>query len=53
MPRAPQISRGRRPKRSTVQKDTGVEQTLTRVVTSEMRKAFWMVPSCWKKVVPK
>jgi len=31
----------------------GVEHTLTSVVMSEMRKAFWMVPSCWKNVVPK
>jgi hypothetical protein len=35
------------------QKEMGVERTLTRVVTREMRKGFWMLPSCWKKVTPK
>jgi len=53
MPRAPQMSRGRRPNFSTVQKETGVEQTLTMVVIMLMRKGFLMVPSVWKKVVPK
>jgi hypothetical protein len=31
----------------------GVEQTLTSVVMSWVRKGSSMVPSCWKKVVPK
>jgi hypothetical protein len=53
MPTAPQMRSGRRPSRSIAQKEMGVEQTLTRVVTSEMKKGFWMVPSCWKKVTPK
>jgi hypothetical protein len=35
------------------QKERGVESTLTSVVTSEMRKGLRIVPSCWKKVVPK
>jgi hypothetical protein len=35
------------------QKDKGVDSTLTSVVTREMKKGFWMVPSCWKKVMPK
>ena len=43
----------RRPKRSTVQKEIGVEQTLTRVVIREMRKGFEIVPSEVKKTVPK
>jgi hypothetical protein len=52
MPSAPQMSRGRRPKRSMDQNDTGVEHTLTRVVISEMRNALLMVPSDLKKTVP-
>ena len=43
----------RRPKRSTVQKEIGVEQTLTSVVTREMRKGFLIVPREVKKTVPK
>jgi hypothetical protein len=38
---------------SMAQKEMGVEMTLTSVVTSEMKKGLPMVPSCWKKVVPK
>ena len=53
MPKAPQMSSGRRPKRSMVQKEMGVEHTLTSVVMSEMRKGFWMVPSDLKKLLPK
>lgn len=53
MPRAPQIKRGLRPTLSMLQKEMGVEQTLTRVVMREMRKGLEIVPSCWKKVVPK
>jgi hypothetical protein len=44
MPRAPYMRMERRPKRSTVQKDRGVEQTLTRVKISEMRKVLLMAP---------
>lgn len=44
MPTAPQTRRGLRPKRSTVQKEIGVEHTLTKVVMSEMRKGLEMVP---------
>jgi hypothetical protein len=53
MPMPPQMSSGRRPIYSIAQKETGVDSTLTSVVTSEMRNGLWMVPSCWKKVVPK
>jgi len=53
MATAPQMSRKRRPKYSMAQNEMGVETTLTSVVTSEMKKGFEMVPSCWKKVVPK
>jgi hypothetical protein len=42
MPRAPKIKRGRRPNLSTVQKETGVEQTLTIVKMMEMRKGLEM-----------
>jgi len=45
------MRRVRRPSFSMVQKDMGVEPTLTAVVIMEMRKAFWM-PTCLKKVVP-
>lgn len=38
------MRRGRRPNRSMVQNETGVEQTLTRVVISEMRKGLPIVP---------
>jgi len=53
IPAAPQMRRGRRPKRSTVQKETGVLQTLTRVVMREIRKGLFMLPRDLKKVVPK
>ena len=53
MPRAPQTRRVRRPKRSMVQKEMGVEQTLTRVVIRLMRKGLGIVPRALKKVVPK
>ena len=53
MPRAPQMRSGRRPNFSIVQKEIGVEQTLTRVVMREMRKGLEMVPRDSKKVVPK
>jgi hypothetical protein len=53
MPIPPQMSSGRRPIYSIAQKETGVDSTLTSVVTSEMRNGLWIVPSCWKKVVPK
>lgn len=43
----------RRPNLSTIQKDNGVEQTLTRVVTKEIKKGLPIVPSWVKKVVPK
>ena len=43
----------RRPKRSIVQKDNGVEQTLTSVVMREMRNGFLIVPREVKKTVPK
>ena len=53
IPLPPMIRILRRPKRSTVQKETGVEQTLTRVVTREMRNGFLIVPREVKKTVPK
>lgn len=53
IPVPPMIRILRRPKRSTVQKEMGVEQTLTRVVTREMRKGFLIVPREVKKTVPK
>lgn len=36
-----------------VQKEIGVEQTLTSVVIKEIRKGLSMVPSWMKKIVPK
>jgi hypothetical protein len=53
MARAPQRRMVRRPNRSIIQKEMGVERTLTRVVMRPMRKGLEIVPSCWKKVVPK
>lgn len=53
MPKAPQMRSGRRPNLSTVQKEIGVEHTLTRVVMRPMRKGSGIVPRDWKKVVPK
>ena len=53
IPEPPMMRILRRPKRSTVQKEMGVEQTLTRVVTREMRKGFLIVPREVKKTVPK
>lgn len=44
MPRAPQINSARRPNRSTVQNEIGVEQTLTKVVIKEIRKGLSIVP---------
>jgi hypothetical protein len=44
MPRAPQMRRGRRPNRSMVQNESGVEQTFTSVVMSDMRKGLEMLP---------
>jgi len=41
----------RRPKRSTVQNERGVESTLTRVKMSEMRKVLLMAPVDWRKGV--
>lgn len=52
MPSAPQINNGRLPKRSMVQNEIGVEQTLTSVVISAMMNGDWGTPACWKKVVP-
>jgi hypothetical protein len=52
MPRAPQMSKGRRPNFSMDQNEMGVEQTLTRVVIKEIRKGLEIVPRSWKKVVP-
>jgi hypothetical protein len=51
MPEPPKMSRLRRPTRSTSQKATGVESTLTRVVTSEMRKGLEIVLRLEKKIV--
>jgi len=51
MPRAPQKRIVRRPNRSTVQNDKGVEQTLTRVKMSEIRKVLSMAPVDCKKGV--
>jgi hypothetical protein len=53
IPAAPQIKIVRLPNLSMIQKERGVEQTLTRVVTRPIRKGLLMVPSSWKKVVPK
>lgn len=53
MPVPPMMRILRRPKRSTVQKEMGVDKTLTRVVMREMRKGFLMVPSDLKKTLPK
>jgi hypothetical protein len=53
MPKAPQTSSGRRPIFSTVKKEMGVEQTLTRVKMREMRKVFLMAPVDWRKGVEK
>jgi hypothetical protein len=53
IPTAPQMSRGRRPNLSIVQNETGVEQTLTKVVIRDIRKVFLIVPRLSKKVVPK
>jgi hypothetical protein len=40
MPKAPHIRSGRRPNLSTVQKEIGVEQTLTKLKIREIRKEF-------------
>jgi hypothetical protein len=53
IPKAPQIRIERRPNFSMIQKEIGVEQTFTRVVTRLIKKGCLMVPSSWKKVVPK
>lgn len=53
IPKAPQIMMERRPNLSMIQKEMGVEHTLTRVVMSEIRKGLEIVPSCLKNVVPK
>lgn len=44
IPIPPKIRRLRRPIRSTIQKESGVEQTLTRVVMREIRNGFEIVP---------
>ena len=53
IPVAPTRRSLRRPKRSTVQKERGVEQTFTRVVMRDMKKGLLIVPRLWKKMVPK
>ena len=53
IPEPPMMRILRRPKRSTVQKEIGVEQTLTRVVTREIKKGFLIEPREVKKTVPK
>lgn len=53
IPAAPQMRMVRRPIFSTMTKEAGVESTLTRVVTMEIRKGSLIVPSCWKKMGPK
>ena len=53
VPAAPKTSRGRLPIFSTIMNEAGVDSTLTRVVTSEMRKGLEIEPSCWKKTGPK
>lgn len=53
MPKAPQMSRARRPNFSMVQKEIGVEQTLTMVVIMLIRKGLLIVCRSVKKVVPK
>lgn len=52
MPKAPQISSARRPNFSMVQKDKGVEPTLTTVVIMLITNGVCGTPACWKKVVP-
>jgi hypothetical protein len=44
IPRAPQINSGRRPNLSTVQKERGVEQTLTNVKIREIKKVLLIAP---------
>lgn len=51
MPRAPQTRMVRRPKRSTVQKEIGVEHTLTMVKIMEIRKGLLMVCRDCRKMV--
>ena len=51
MPAAPSIRSIRRPNFSMVQKEIGVEPTLTAVVIIAMTKAF-LIPTVLKKVVP-
>ena len=51
MPRAPQTRMVRRPKRSTVQKEMGVEHTLTMVKIMEMRKGLEIVCRDCRKMV--
>ena len=53
IPAAPQMRMVRRPSLSTIQKDRGVEQTLTRVVIREIKNGLLMVPREVKKDVPK
>jgi hypothetical protein len=36
-----------------MKKEAGIDKTLTRVVTREIRKGFLIDPSCWKKTGPK
>lgn len=45
------MRRVRRPRRSMVKKERGVERTLTMLIIMVIRKGAWM-PDCWKKVVP-
>lgn len=51
IPTAPQRNRGRRPIFSIVQKEIGVENTLTRVVMRDIRNGSWMVPKSLKLFV--
>lgn len=48
IPQAPQRKRGRRPNLSIVQKEIGVENTLTSVVTRDIKNGSWMVPRSLK-----
>jgi hypothetical protein len=47
------MRRGRRPNFSMVKNEMGVDRTLTRASTSDVRKGFLTVPRLLKKGVPK
>ena len=53
MPKAPQIIIVRRPNRSMIQNEIGVEQTFTSVVIKLIKNGLLIVPNAVKNVVPK